>query len=141
MYKELKKFKVNNIFTFTENDALEEVCNASENAGIFLVEAISGENRELIMVCSTGTVQNDGSLKTKSGGLYDKIVNGHQFAKTGRKYTWPNQMKIENIERLEITWYETFTDKIKVIPTYIEAQILQEYFTEKGTLPRWNIAF
>jgi len=93
------------------------------------------------MVCSTGTVQNDGSLKTKSGGLYDKIVNGHQFAKTGRKYTWPNQMKIENIERLEITWYETFTDKIKVIPTYIEAQILQEYFTEKGTLPRWNIAF
>jgi hypothetical protein len=38
------------------------------------------------MVGSTGTVQNNGTLKIKNGGLKDKIVEGHQFAKTGRKY-------------------------------------------------------
>ena len=53
------------------------------------------------MVGSTGTIQNDGTLKNKSGGLYDKIVNGQQFAKTGRKYTWPTQMQKEEIAQLD----------------------------------------
>ena len=142
MYKELKKFKVNNFFTFTVENSLEEVCNASETAsGLFLVYAVEAEEKELIMVGSTGTVQNDGSLKSKSGGLYDKIVNGHQFAKTGRKYSWPAQMKKENISSIEVYWYDTFNEKTKVIPTYIEGQILQNFLDENGSLPRWNVAF
>ena len=142
MYKELKSIKFKNQFVFDINDSLEEVCNAPDAAsGIFLVYAISNEEKELIMVGSTGTVQNDGTLKSKNGGLYDKIVNGHQFAKTGRKYSWPAQMKLENIDRLEVTWYETFNKKNKVIPTFIEGQILQNFLDENGRLPRWNVAF
>ena len=98
MYKELEKFTVNGNFTFTQEDNLEAICNASDNAsGVFVVYAIEAGAKELIMVGSTGTVQNDGTLKSKNGGLYDKIVNGHQFAKTGRKYSWPAQMKKENM--------------------------------------------
>ena len=93
------------------------------------------------MVGSTGTIQNDGTLKSKNGGLFDKIVNGHQFAKTGRKYSWPAQMKLENIDTLEVSWYETFNDKNKVIPTFIEGQILQNFLDENARLPRWNVAF
>lgn len=142
MYKELKKFKVTNSFTFTTEDSLEEVCNASESgSGIFLVYTVEGETKELIMVGSTGTIQNDGTLKSKNGGLHDKIVNGHQFAKTGRKYSWPAQMKLENIERLEVVWYETFNEKTKVIPTFIEGQVLQNFLDENARLPRWNVAF
>jgi hypothetical protein len=142
MYKELKKYKSANTFTFTQDDSLEVVCNAPETAsGIFLVYQINGEERELIMVGSTGTVQNDGTLKSKNGGLYDKIVNGHQFAKTGRKYSWPAQMKLENIDRIEVMWYETFTAKTKVMPTFVEAQILQLFLAENDKLPRWNVAF
>lgn len=141
MHKELEKYKNSNSFTFTVEDSLEEVCNASEGSGVFVVNAIDGEEKELIMVGSTGTVQNDGTLKTKNGGLYDKIVNGHQFAKTGRKYSWPAQMKLENIERLEVSWFETFNDKSKAIPTFIEGQVLQNFLDENGRLPRWNVAF
>jgi hypothetical protein len=142
MYKELKKFKVNNSFTYTIEDSLEEVCNASEaGSGVFLVYAVNGDEKELIMVGSTGTVQNDGTLKSKNGGLHDKIVNGHQFAKTGRKYSWPAQMKLENIDRLEVVWYETFNEKTKAIPTFVEGQILQNFLDENGRLPRWNVAF
>ena len=142
MYKELKKFKNQNSFSFTVNDNLETVCNTSEFAnGIFLVYDVKEDAKELIMVGSTGTIQNDGTLKSKNGGMYDKIVNGHQFAKTGRKYSWPAQMKIENIERLEVYWYDTFNDKNKVIPTFIEGQILQNFLDETGKLPRWNVAF
>jgi len=142
MYKELEKFTVKGNFTFTQDDSLEEVCNAPETgSGIFVVYAITGDEKELVMVASTGTVQNDGTLKIKNGGLYDKIVNGHQFAKTGRKYSWPAQMKIENIERLEVSWYETFNDDVKLIPTTIEGKILQNFLDENSTLPRWNVAF
>ena len=142
MYKELKSIKNKNQFQFDLNDNLEEVCNAPDAAsGIFLVYAISNEDKELIMVGSTGTVQNDGTLKSKNGGLYDKIVNGHQFAKTGRKYSWPAQMKKESIDKLEVYWYETFNDKNKIIPTFIEGQILQNFLTEFNKLPKWNVAF
>ena len=142
MYKELKSIKSKNQFVFDQNDSLEEVCNAPDTAsGIFLVYAISNEEKELIMVGSTGTVQNDGTLKSKNGGLYDKIVNGHQFAKTGRKYSWPAQMKKEEITALEVVWYETFTGKTKSIPTFVEATVLQSFLKDKGTLPKWNVAF
>src|SRR6478735_739086 len=138
MYKELEKFTVKGNFTFTQEDNLEAVCDASETgSGVFVVYAA----KELIMVGSTGTVQNDGSLKIKNGGLYDKIVNGHQFAKTGRKYTWPTQMQKESIDRLEVVWYETFNDKNKGIPTSVEGQVLQNFLNENGRLPKWNVAF
>lgn len=142
MYKELKKFKTAGNFNFTVEDSLEVVCNASQTgSGVFLVYDASNDDKELIMVGSTGTVQNDGTLKSKSGGLYDKIVNGQQFAKTGRKYSWPAQMKTESLTRLEVYWYETFNAKTKVIPTFTEAQILQLFLAEFGKLPKWNIAF
>ena len=142
MEKELKKYKSTNSFLFTIDSNLEEVCNAPDGAsGVFLVFDASGDTKKLIMVGSTGTVQNDGTLKIKSGGLYDKIVNGHQFAKTGRKYSWPAQMKKESIDKLEVFWYDTFNDKNKIIPTFIEGQILQNFLTENNKLPKWNVAF
>jgi hypothetical protein len=140
MYKELKKFKVSDKFSFAAEDSLEQACNASEGSGVFLVYAVA-EEKELIMVGSTGTVQNDGTLKIKNGGLKEKIVEGHQFAKTGRKYSWPAQMKKEDISLLEVVWYETFNDKTKGIPTAVEAQVLQNFLDENGRLPKWNVAF
>lgn len=141
MYKELKKFKTTGSFTFAADESLEEKCTAPDASGIFVVYQVDGEEKELIMVGSTGTVQNDGTLKSKSGGLNDKIVNGHQFAKTGRKYTWPTQMKSEGIELLEVVWYDTFNAKNKVIPTFAEGQVLQNFLDENGRLPKWNVAF
>ena len=142
MEKELKKYKSTNSFLFTTDLNLEEVCNAPDGAsGVFLVFDASNEEKQLIMVGSTGTVQNDGTLKVKSGGLYDKIVNGHQFAKTGRKYSWPAQMKLENISVLEVVWYETFNADVKAIPTAVEGQVLQNFLNENAKLPRWNVAF
>ena len=142
MNKGLEKFTVKGNFTFTQEDSLEAVCNASDNAsGIFIVYAVEAGVKELIMVGSTGTVQNDGTLKSKNGGLHDKIVNGHQFAKTGRKYSWPAQMKKEGIDTLEVFWFETFNSDAKSIPTSVEGQVLQNFLDENGKLPRWNVAF
>ena len=70
MYKEVSKFKNSGSFQFSSNDDLEVVCNApNEASGVFLVYSIEAEEKVLIMVGSTGTVQNDGILKAKNGGL------------------------------------------------------------------------
>jgi hypothetical protein len=50
-------------------------------------------------------------------------------------------MKIEDITTLEVVWYETFNDKTKVIPTFVEGQVLQNFLDENGRLPKWNVAF
>ena len=84
MYKELKKFKVTNQFSFTAEDSLAEVCNASEGSGVFLVYAV-GEEKELIMVGSTGTVQNDGTLKIKNDKLNCIIGDVVEFDENEKK--------------------------------------------------------
>jgi hypothetical protein len=50
-------------------------------------------------------------------------------------------MKKESIDKLEVYWFETFNDKNKIIPTFIEGQILQNFLTEFNKLPKWNVAF
>ena len=34
-----------------------------------------------------------------------------------------------------------FNDKNKIIPTFLEGQILQNFLTENNKLPNWNVAF
>ena len=142
MFKELEKYKNQNKFIFSINNELDIVCNApSDGNGIYLVYSLVLNEKELIYVGSTGTVQNNGNIKVKIGGLYEKIVNGHQFGKQARKESWPTQMKNENLETLEIHWVETFNNETKDIPTFIEGLILQKHLDENRVLPRWNIAF
>lgn len=142
MIKVLEKYSNTNQFNYTTEDNLEINCNVPDSiSGIYLVFEVNGNDKELIMVGSSGTVQNDGQLKEKRGGLFDKIVNGSQFTKSARKYSWPTQMKKEEISLLEVQWFETFNSEVQDIPTFVEASVLQEFFNENQRLPRWNVAF
>jgi hypothetical protein len=142
MFKELTKYKNQNNFTFNIENELSEVCNApQEGNGIYLVYDVSGDEKELVFVGSTGTIQNNGEIKLRVGGIYDRLVNGQQFGKLSRRKAWPIQMKKENIENLEIHWYETFNETTKHIPTYVEGLILQLFLDKNNVLPRWNVAF
>jgi hypothetical protein len=49
-------------------------------------------------------------LKIKNGGLKEKIVEGHQFAKTEENILTSTNAK-EDISTLEVVWYETFNDE------------------------------
>jgi len=142
MFKELTKYKKCNQFIFEIENELSEVCNApQEGNGVYLVYEVTGDEKELLFIGSTGTIQNNGELKVKVGGIYEKIVNAQQFGKLSRRKAWPIQMKKENIEALEVHWFETYNEKTKHIPTYVEALILQKFLDENARLPRWNVAF
>lgn len=48
------------------------------------------------------------------------------------------KMREQQIEALDIYWYETFNNSIKSIPSYVESQILQIHLDTFGRLPEWN---
>ena len=139
--KKLVKYKNADHFFFKPEDSLSQSCNApKKGSGIYLVFIAETEAKELIYIGRSGCVQNDGKIKHRKGGLNDRIVNGKQFDKP-RRTSWPSKMKEENIKELEICWYETFNYKVKDIPAYVEAKLLQRFFEINGRLPNWNKEF
>ena len=138
MFDELRTYSRNDHFFFAPEESLGNACNAPKNgSGIYIVNALSKGRIEIVYVGSSGKIQSDGSLKQRNGGLYDRIVNGKQFDGPRRK-TWPLIMHEEQIEALDIYWYETFNESIQHIPGFVEGLVLQRYFEVYGNIPRWN---
>ncbi len=139
MFDELTKYKNKNHFFFTKVDELEDVCNApKDKSGIYLVYELKKGKIELVYVGSSGKVQNNGKIKHRNGGIYDRIVNGHQFGKVPRKKSWKKKLIDEDIEALDVYWYDTFNLETEDIPAFVEATVIQSFFELYGRLPRWN---
>lgn len=79
---------------------------------------------ELVYLGSSGKVQNNGKIKHRNGGLYDRIVNGHQFGKVPRKKSWKQKLIDEKIEALDIYCYDTFNSVNSYILAFVEAIII-----------------
>jgi len=135
MFDELKKYKNKNHFFFTAKEELETVCNApKDKSGVYLVYELKNGRIELVYIGSSGKIQNNGTIKNRNGGLYDRIVNGKQFGQP-RKKSWKKKLIDENIDAFDIYWYDTETTEI---PSFVEATIIQRFFEVQGRLPRWN---
>ena len=106
MFDELTKYKHTDHFFFKSTDSLKDECNApTDKSGLYVVYALKQGNIELIYIGSSGKLEADGTMhirKAGLGGIKDMIVNGHQFGKSPRQQSWPNQMKFENIEALDV---------------------------------------
>ena len=135
MFNNLKKYNSNN-FIFDNNQPLKEVCNApKDKSGIYLIYAIKQNNSTLVYIGSSGKIQNNGKIKHRNGGLYDRLVNGKQFGKR-RNLSFAEKLIDENIDALNIYWYDTLSQKD--IPATIEGLVIQKYFDANDSLPKWN---
>tara|TARA_Y100000590_G_scaffold462491_1_gene626725 strand:- start:656 stop:1006 length:351 start_codon:yes stop_codon:yes gene_type:complete len=113
------------------------VCNAPRHsAGIYLVYAVNGSKSKLVYIGMSGKMLNDGSIKIRQGGIFDRIVNGKQFGNS-RKISWKEKMIMEGIEKLNVEWYDTFKDHSH-IPKTTEGILLQNYYNFFLKLPLWN---
>jgi hypothetical protein len=110
-------------------------------SGVYFVLELKNGRIELVYIGSSGKIQNNGKIKHRKGGLYDRIVNGHQFVKTPRKKSWKQKLIDEKIEALDVYWYDTFNSENMDIPVFVEAVIMQRFYEEHGRLPRWNKEF
>jgi len=141
MFDELNDYSFHNHFFFSINDELGMVCNAPTNGGgVYLVYELKNGKISLNYVGSSGKILQNGSFKSRKGGIYDRIVNGKQFEDV-RHRSWKAKMIKENIEALDIYWYQTFNKEHFDIPANVEGKILQRYFDIYGALPKWNQEF
>lgn len=141
MFDELEKYESNGHFFFSVHDELGKVCDAPKNGlGVYIVYALKNGKIELIYIGSSGKVYQNGSKKIRKGGIYDRLVNGKQFDKP-RKISWKEKLIAENIEALDVYWYETFDESNSDIPATIEGLIMQRHFYVYGRLPKWNKEF
>lgn len=140
MFDELKKYKSGHFFVSGDED-LKNACNApKESAGIYLVYKLAKGKIELVYVGSSGKIKQNGELQIRQGGLYDRIVNGKQFDEP-RRISWIDKINSENIDALDVYWYETISKSFIDIPTTIEGIIIQRHFEVFGALPEWNKEF
>lgn len=141
MFDELSKYKSNHFF-LKPNDNLMQVCNApTDKSGVYIVYALAKGKVELVYIGRSGKKGEDGNIQTRiagCGGIKDRIVNGKHFNRLARRTCWPQQMKLENIEALDVYWYITFDGDNKDFPEDVEGTLLQHHKSLYGRLPRWN---
>ena len=141
MFDELKKYKINNHFFFDGDKPLGEVCNAPKNSsGVYVIYALIKGKVKPIYIGSSGKMQKNGKMKHRNEGLYDRIVNGKQFDKP-RRVSWLEKLTDDQIDALDIYWYETINSETNDIPAYTEAILIQKYYETYGCLPDWNVEF
>lgn len=141
MFDELDKYQSGHFF-LNPNDNMMQVCNApTDKSGVYIVYALAKEKIELIYIGRSGKKGPDGNIQTRvagCGGIKDRLVNGKHFNRIARRTSWPQQMKQENIEALDIYWYITYDDVTKDFPEDVERALLQHHISIYERLPRWN---
>ncbi|HIP31176.1 MAG TPA: hypothetical protein EYG86_00295 [Crocinitomicaceae bacterium] len=141
MLEQLEKYKSNGHFIFSPSDELSKVCNAPKNGiGVYTVYARKNEKNELVYIGSSGKVKTEGKPIIRKGGIFDRLVNGIQFAYP-RKKSWKQKLIDGNIDALDIYWYETFDNEHSDIPSSVEGNIIQTFFNNHKRLPSWNKEF
>ena len=141
MFDELNKYKSNNHFFLTKKNDLQNVCNAPEDGiGVYVVYALKGGRIELVYIGSSGKLTQERKGLVHQGGLGDRIVNVKPFGEP-RKKSFKSLVIAENIEALDIYWYETFDKENRDLPNTIKGILLQRFYEVHGRLPRWNKEF
>ena len=140
MFDVLADFESNDHFFLTANSELEEVFNAPKSGlGVYLVYELKNGRISLVYVGAAGKIRHTGSKKGKEN-FSEEFFNGQQFG--GRRpNTWRQKLINDKIDALDIYWYETYNIKMRVIPSLVQALVIQAHFEMHGKLPPWNEEF
>ncbi len=138
MFDELNKYKRTGHFIFKPSDSLASVCDAPKGcSGLYMIYALANGNVDLIYIGISGRKGTNDKMIHRQDGLRGRFLTGKQFGDL-RKITWPQQMKIENIEALDVYWFVTYDDEYNDFPKDLEDKFLKKYKSIYGKLPRWN---
>ena len=142
MFKQLEKYSDHDNFILTPNDSMIDACNAPDKkSGVYTVSAKRGNDEEIVYIGSSGKMQQSGVLKTRKGGLRDRLINGKDSKRLKSKKSWMLRKGNESIDHLVVQWWITFDDLNTHIPIYVEGLLIQEFYDTYGKLPHWNNEF
>lgn len=135
-YANLKKqFKFNS-FPLTNIDNITDILiknNVPNTFGIYIIYKNEKIYENIIYIGKAGEIDTNGVEKKQ--GLFKRLSNTRDN-KTANEYF--KNLFDENIKELVIEYYET---PISLIPSFVEATLIQEYFKIFQKLPPLNKAY
>ena len=137
MFDELTKYKNNGHFFFERGQTLSQVCNATEQPGVYYILMLRKGKIELVYIGASGTINQQGKFSKQL--LKGRINNKQNGVK--RQHYFDEIMLQNDIDALDIYWFVTFNEKHQHIRTYVEALLLQKHFEIYECLPEWNKEF
>jgi hypothetical protein len=111
----------------------------SDKRGVYL---IYGKKRSqhliLLNIGRSGTLMRNGQFKKQT--LLSRLTKGKQHG-LYRPTFFIKEMEDGGYNSLKFQWFVTFNDKVKALPAFAEAELLQAFYSERGRLPEWNRSF
>ncbi|MGN6195873.1 MAG: hypothetical protein ACTHOB_13110 [Ginsengibacter sp.] len=133
MFDELKKYKKNGHFFFSEGNTLSEVSKAvPELPGIYYILQLAKGRIELVYIGRSEILNQGGVCKIRS--LKDVLNNKSQGF-------FSQKIEEESIDALDIYWFVTLDKTHNDLPGYVQGLLMQRYFEMYGQLPLWNKSF
>jgi len=140
--KHLEQYEHRGYFFYNPQEKLKIKCNApKDKGGVYLIYKIEESKEVLIYIGVSNMRIKDGEMKTRKGGLDDRLVNGnHQAfeAPKRRATSFPREMLKEGIEEIIIYWWVTHDENKVDFPKDVENKVLKMYEDEHGTKPEWH---
>lgn len=138
MFPQLKKYKKKGHFFFRSGDTLTELTSDIPNLpGVYYIVKLAAGKIDIVYIGKAGTARTDGSITTE--GL-QRHLNMEQNG-LNRQALFETKIDVESIDALDVYWFVTFDENRQDLPAYVEASILQDYYTVYRRLPNWNKAF
>lgn len=136
MFDELNIYKKNGHFFYDGDSKLKDVCNAPKGGiGVYYIYALAHGRVELVYIGSYGKLEQNETLKFTEEGLYNDLIRDSKLE------SWNVTMLANDVDAIDIYWFETFNKKTLDIPTTIEGIIMQRYFDLYESIPPWNDKF
>jgi len=133
------RFKCNGSFYLDPDQNIRDairINNVPNDFGVYIVSKISDLKESIIYIGKAGSINNDGSLKKQ--GIRKRL--GNKQGGIARTEYFLNYMK-RNKTSLRFEWYVTFNQDLCLLPSLVEAELIQKYYNEYKKLPELNKSF
>jgi len=110
--------------------------NVPNIAGVYIVYSRPDCKGDVIYIGKSGTVNQDGACGNQ--GLAGRLKNTH--GKEPREKWFRGLMEHEQ-SGLSVAWYVTLDDECDDLPGYVEAKLIQCFYSTYQCLPKYNKSF
>ena len=105
--------------------------------GVYLIYRKAKKGKNLVYIGRSGTMNLLGKFGKQN--LKKRLVMKQKGIR--RAIFFEEILSQPDVQSLKIYWFVTFEDAIRDLPSFVEAQLMQQYFDQNGSLPAWNRKF
>jgi excinuclease UvrABC nuclease subunit len=132
-----QRFLDNGSFKYRKGDTLSKVIEENkvpDKPGVYLIFGSTNFEQKLLYIGRAGTIKNNGTFSNQK---LEKRLKAKQSNKRRQEF-FKEVIEKYQFNSLEIYWFVTHYRENKILPSLIEAELIQEYYNSYLRLPPLN---